>query len=121
MEIKRWQGVRNRQDGLTKAMIDWVAAEAIRRKEHQDGYLSALCDWLVVGLWTGYRQCEWVQDKTPTKDKNGNFRFRQPDRPSHFDNKTYAACKEDWSFVDKRSRLLNDARTRPASDSAALR
>lgn len=121
IKIKHWQGVANCQDGLTKAMIDWVAEEAVCSNKHQDGYYSALCNWLVINLWTRYHQCKRVKDKTPTKDKNGNFLFRQSKRPSHFDNKTYAVWKEDWSFVDKQKRPIQNARSPSALDSAALR
>ena len=89
------------------------SAEAKRCNKHQDGYLSALCHWLVIGLWPGYCQCKWLQDKAPKKDK-WYIKVLRANKPSHFENKIYAVCKEDWSFVDKCKRLLKNICQKPA-------
>jgi uncharacterized cupredoxin-like copper-binding protein len=113
--VRRWQGIKNRQEGLTKTMV-----AALRRKHSGDAWDShnqSLVDWLVIGLHTGYRRCEWAQEKEVSGKRSDEFQIIEelPDRP------IYAVLPTDIVFVDHRKRAISDPFDVPRAQIAAVK
>jgi hypothetical protein len=112
-KVRRWQGIKNRQEGLTKTMV-----AALRRKHAGDSWDShnqSLVDWLVIGLHTGYRRCEWAQAQE-VSGKRSDFQIIEelPDRP------IYAVLPTDIVFLDPRKRAISDPLAVPLAQIAAI-
>jgi hypothetical protein len=61
-ELERWEKVPNRREPFTVEML----LELKRRtaSTDPDGLLSVLCDWFEIGLFQGFRRCEWAQESS---------------------------------------------------------
>eukprot|EP00957_Ditylum_brightwellii_P023294 1757842-Ditylum_brightwellii.AAC.1 len=64
-EQRRWESMSNRQEPLTVDMILHVCNLATRQGE--DSLMEALRDWLIIGIYTGNRKSEWVQEHQNSK------------------------------------------------------
>ena len=107
-DTKEWQGMPNRQDPITHAMIESLRKGAIGMHKHCHN--SAIADWCTLGESTGYRGKEWCQTKDPIK--NGYTLYDKPS--AKFKNRIYACCDTDFQFKLKapphRTISLHEAR-----------
>jgi hypothetical protein len=53
-KVRRWQGIKNRQEGLTKTMV--AALRCKYAGNSWDSHNQSLVDLLVISLHTGYRR-----------------------------------------------------------------
>ena len=68
LEQKRWESKVDKQNPVTKAMIDHMLTTI--DPQSPDSLDSALADWHIIGEYTGFRISEWAQpDKNPTYQK----------------------------------------------------
>jgi hypothetical protein len=114
-QVRRWQGIKNRQEDLTKSMV-----AALRWKHTGDAWAShnqSLVDWLVIGLHTGYRQCKWAQEKEVSGKRCNDFQIIKelPNRP------IYAVLPTDIVFVDLRKWLIGNPLAVPRDQIAAVK
>jgi hypothetical protein len=95
-EVRRWQGIKNRQEAVTKTMVNllrqWV------QEQDNNSHDKALLDWLIVGLYTGFRAIEWLQEKACSKE--ADFRIAE-EVSGRRDNLIYALTGMDVRFVNK--------------------
>ena len=63
-DLKKWTGMPRRQEPLTKEMIIHLAKQQAEARADGNSHDSAIIDWYVVGLHTGYRGIEWLQEKS---------------------------------------------------------
>jgi hypothetical protein len=115
-EVRRWQGIKNRQEAVTKTMVNllrqWV-------KDHEwDSHDKALLDWLIVGLYTGYRAIEWLQEKSCTQESD--FWIAE-DVSGRRDNLIYAVTATDVRYVTRANQQIADPLEIAVSDIAATK
>jgi hypothetical protein len=111
--VRWWQGIKNRQEGLTKTMV-----AALRRKHASDAWDShnqSLVDWLVIGLHTGYRRCEWAQEKE-VSGKRSDFQIIE----EVSNHRIYAVLPTDIVFLDPHKQALCDPFAVPLAQIAAV-
>ena len=88
-EMKRWEKMPDRQEPVTREMIDYIIDLAAKDKG-DDTLLKAMSDWLVVGEYTGARLSEWAQDAKDTR--KGQIKLA-------IDDSAKAFTREDFIFM----------------------
>ena len=102
-DTKAWEGIPNRQDPVTKSMINYLRSKI----SHPHSLTSALCDFGVCACQTGWRGIEWLQPVNPRR--SGELKFYEYDAASSkFTNLIYACCREDFRFKDKNGKRIKD-------------
>ena len=67
-EQRRWESKTDKQNPVTKAMIEYMVTTT--DISSPDSIESALADWHIIGEYTGIRISEWAQpDRNPTYTK----------------------------------------------------
>ena len=66
-DTKQWQGIPNRQDPISKSMIDFLRDKVADKDLHC--LTNAIVDVAIMGVQTGWRVIEWSQPTRPKKAK----------------------------------------------------
>jgi hypothetical protein len=90
-----WQGIKNRQEGLTKTMVATLCQK--HTGNAWDSHNQSLVNWLVVSLHRGYHRCEWAQEEEVSGKQSEEFQIIK-ELPGH---PTYAVLPTDIVFVDQ--------------------
>jgi hypothetical protein len=112
-KYKRWENMPNRQQPLTKKMVQ----DEQRRTAGWDHDCKerAFLDWCVVGLHMGYRRCEWATEKNP-KHQND---FRRVEDLA--DKPIYQLLLDDMAFFSPTGERIRDIRTHPPDKVGGVR
>ena len=107
-EVKRWEIMPNRQEPVTKEIIEY----AIKKGKNSNGanphnLYTALGDWLILGHQSGFRRREWAQDRTYLK--------KHKDVQRNIDGSPAAFVMNDWEFRSKDNKRLNHSSDRQIS------
>ena len=74
-ESNRWEEMPNRKEPLIEDMLLYIIDKA-NDEDSDNSIYHAMADWLIMGIQTGCRKSEWLQDKTElnkTKDLHKNI------------------------------------------------
>ena len=107
-EVKRWEIMPNRQEPVTKEIIEYVIKKGknfIGANPHN--LYTALGDWLILGHQSGFRRREWAQDRTYLK--------KHKDVQRNIDGSPAAFVMNDWEFRSKDNKRLNHSSDRQIS------
>jgi len=91
-DTKEWQGMPNRQDPITHAMVEFLREAGFGKHKHCHDTASA--EWTTLGESTGFRGKEWCQTRDP--HTHGFILYDKPS--SKFHNRIYACCDTDLQF-----------------------
>ena len=116
-DTKAWEGMANRQDPVTKSMINYLRTLVVGKNPHC--LTCALIDFAVLAVQTAWRGIEWVQPKNPRIKGKVKLEFYEYDNAtSKFDNTIYACCVEDFTLKRKCGRVIQDPLSVPISEIA---
>jgi hypothetical protein len=107
--MRRWEAMPNRQDPVTKGMVQEMLDQAGTR--HQDSIYQALAEWCAIGLLTGYRRIEWAQE-------NEKGQFQRAEDPG---KSIYAVTANDLQFFGPDGRVMVDPEKAPEQEMHRVR
>ena len=88
-DTKAWQGITNRQDPVTKSMINYLRSLVVGKNQHS--LIYALIDFTVLACQTKWRGIEWLQPVNPRISVKLEF-YEYDNATRKFENIIYACC-----------------------------
>ena len=104
-DIKSWQGVANRQDLVTKSIINYLQTLVVGKNPHS--LTCALINFSVLACQTNWIGIEWLQLVNPHRSNKLPF-FEYDNTTSKFANIIYTCCAKDFTFKRQCWKIIKD-------------